>query len=218
MEYYVVIDLEMCRVPKNMRSEFHHIQETIQIGAALMNEEYEVVDTFSTFVKPKYGYLDGFIKHLTGITESDLTDAPDIRTAMELFLNWLPEDGNVTAISWSDSDKYQIIHEFTDKKIELDSQLSGMLDTWIDCQPEFSEKMKMHKNYSLQEALVATDIITNSRAHNGLDDAYNTALLYAKMKREDELVINPYYKMAHNDSATEPLSFGLGDIMAAAGF
>ena len=218
MSYYVVVDLEMCRVPRSCKKRYRYNQETIQIGATLMNEEYEVIDTFNTFVKPEFGYLDGFIKKLTGITDVDLWDAPRLETALERFMAWLPENEKVTAVSWSNSDKFQFIHEIGAKGLKAGSRFEKMLETWIDCQPEFSEKMKMKKCYSLEEALIATDICTDGRAHNGLDDAYNTALLYAKMRREDKLVLNPYYERAHDDSKPERLCYGLGDILMAAGF
>ena len=78
--------------------------------------------------------------------------------------------------------------------------------------------MQMSRQYSLEEALIATDICTEGRAHNGMVDAYNTALLYAKMQNEDELVLNEYYGKAHSNEEPEHLSFGLGDVLAAAGF
>ena len=38
---YVVIDLEMCKVPKSLRTpEFPWCQETIQIGAVLLDEDF----------------------------------------------------------------------------------------------------------------------------------------------------------------------------------
>ena len=216
MSYYVVIDLEMCRVPKGMKKTYHYKHEIIQIGAALMNDEYEVIDKYCTYVKPEFGCLDSFIRRLTGITDSDLKNAPMIKEALNEFLMWLPDD-DITAISWSDSDRYQLLHELGEKRIKISGVLENMLDTWIDCQPEFSMKMKANKLYSLEEALIATDICTDGRAHNGLDDAYNTALLYAKMKRENELVLNEYYENAHNGKE-EGLSFNLGDLLTAAGF
>ena len=218
MPYFVVVDLEMCKVPKSYKNEYNYGAEIIQIGAALMDEDYEVLGTFSTFVKPEFGYIDGFIKKLTGITVADIKDAPGIEEAIKSFLAWLPENEQVTAISWSTTDKYQIIRETQCKNIKIDARLQEMLESWIDCQPEFSEKMQMKKSYPLEEALIATDIITEGKAHNGLDDAYNTALLYAKMKKEDELVLNPLYLKAHDDSESEHLSYRLADILASAGF
>ena len=218
MGYYVVVDLEMCRVPAKMRKEYRYKNEIIQIGAALLDERLNVIDKFSEYVSPEYGYLDDFISKLTGIKRSDLKGAPHIHKALENFLNWLPNE-NVTAISWSDSDEKQFRMELAAKGIEISVRFENMLDTWIDCQPQFTQKMKMpsKKQYSLEEALIATDICTDGRAHNGLTDAYNTALLYAKMQREDELVLNKYYKTAHEDTEPEHLSFCFGDLLAAAG-
>ena len=40
MNQYVVVDLEMCKVPySNRKKEFHGANETIQIGAVLLNEK-----------------------------------------------------------------------------------------------------------------------------------------------------------------------------------
>ena len=54
MNQYVVVDLEMCKVHySNRKKEFHGANETIQIGAVLLNENYEVVDEFNTYVRRK---------------------------------------------------------------------------------------------------------------------------------------------------------------------
>ena len=45
MGTYVVIDLEMCRVPKKCRTEeYHWTNETIQIGAVVLNENMEITE------------------------------------------------------------------------------------------------------------------------------------------------------------------------------
>ena len=218
MKHYVVIDLEMCRVPKSMKKQYGYKNGIIQIGAVLMDSNLDVTDKFNRYVKPQYGELDGYISKLTGITDENLKDAPYITTALNEFLEWLPDD-EVVAVSWGDADEHQFRKELEAKEIVVDSRFMNLLDNWIDCQPQFTSKMKTDtkKQYSLEEALIATDICTDGRAHNGLDDAYNTALLYAKMQREDELVLNPYYKSAHYE-IVEDLSYDIGDILAKAGF
>ena len=218
MGYYVVIDLEMCGVQKSQRKLFKYKHEIIQIGAALLDSDYNVIDTFSEYVKPEYGELDSFISKLTGITSKDLENADHIEAVFDRFMAWLPQDDIVVPISWSNSDEYQFRREFSEKNIEIGKRFSQMLFNWIDCQSQFSRKMKMKKQYSLEEALIATDICTDGRAHNGMVDAYNTALLYAKMQREDELVLNEYYRKAHSNEEPEHLSFGLGDLLVAVGF
>ena len=218
MCYYVVVDLEMCRVPKAQRKLYRYKNEIIQIGAALMDSDLNVIDIFSEYVKPEYGFLDSFISKLTGITVKNLENARNLEEVLDSFMNWLPQDDVVIPISWSNSDEAQFRHELGEKNILVDSRFNQMLFNWIDCQPQFSRKMKMKKQYSLEEALIATDICTDGRAHNGMVDAYNTALLYAKMQREDELVLNEYYRKAHSNEEPEHLSFGLGALLVAAGF
>ncbi len=104
---YVVIDLEMCKVPKAFRCEEYGLStETIQIGAVLLNERYEVVKKFNTYVRPSYGRLDSFIHRLTGIDKADIYTAPGFEEAFENFLDWIGEEG-VSCVSWSDTDKFQ---------------------------------------------------------------------------------------------------------------
>lgn len=189
---YAVVDLEMCKVPYKVRKEqYQWGRETIQIGAVLLNENLEITDRFSTFVSPQYGLIDTYINKLTGISTGDVATAPDMKTALQAFVNWLPEDTKV--VSWSNSDEVQIRHEITSKEIEIDG-LEELLENWIDCQQTFAEKMHTQRCYKLSEALVAADIFYEDGAHDGLVDAYNTALLFAKMEKEQDLVLNPYYE------------------------
>lgn len=67
MGRYVVIDLEMCRVPKRFRKTYMHSMETIQIGAAVLDENFHIEKTYSRYVKPRVGMLDSTIARLTGI-------------------------------------------------------------------------------------------------------------------------------------------------------
>ena len=65
MANYIVLDLEMCMVPRHMKTKEYRLKhEIIQIGAVKLNEHFDEVSRFSTFVKPQYGYVDGFIKEL----------------------------------------------------------------------------------------------------------------------------------------------------------
>ena len=56
--------------------------------------------------------------------------------------------------------------------------------------------MNSRRSYKLSEALIAADIISEGQEHDGLSDAYNTALLFAKMEREEVLQLNPVYAEA----------------------
>ena len=208
---YAVVDLEMCKVPYGARKgKIHLTNETIQIGAVLLNEELEIVDKFVTYVSPEYGFIDTYINKLTGIGRNDVSNAPTIEVALNAFVKWLPRETKV--VSWSNNDKLQIKHEVESKGIQI-SELEEILETWIDCQKTFADKMHNQRCYRLSEALVAADIDYEDGAHDGLVDAYNTALLFAKMEKEEELILNSYYQRAVAEES-ENYSFTFGSLFA----
>ena len=211
MGKYVVIDFEMCPVAPEKRRYFRCRHEIIQIGAALMNEDLEIEDTFSCYVRPSFGKLDSFIQGLTGICWADLKDAPKLKDALRQFLAWLPEE-TVTAAAWSNSDESQLRREMECKKLSP-AEISMRIGSWVDCQAMFAEKMRIKRCYSLQEALIAADIFSGGRAHNGMDDARNTALLFRKLLTEEEIRLNPYYEEAHRPGRGSTLQFSLGDLL-----
>lgn len=214
MGNYAVVDLEMCKVPKNRRNDsYHWAYETIQIGAALLDENLDIVDEFMTYVCPQYGYIDNFIKRLTGIKGMDVKDAPTMEKALEQFVKWIPEDA--VMVSWSDSDLMQIKHEIEGKNICME-RWADLQKNWIDCQKLFTDKLSGEKAYNLTEALLMTDIIFEDGAHDGLVDAHNTALLFRKLKKEPELKLNKYYTSAKEEKNSS-LGTSLADLLSKCG-
>ena len=143
MSKYVIVDLEMCNVPKSKVCEnYNRRNELIQIGAVVVDERLEITDEFATYVRPEYGVIDPFIQRLTGITKKDVYGAPMIAEALEMFLKWLPKDA--VLVSWSDNDENQVRKETQAKGITLEG-LQVYLDGWLDCQKTFAEKMKSKK-------------------------------------------------------------------------
>ena len=212
MSKYVIVDLEMCRVPKPVRSQrYHWSSETIQIGAVLVDENLEIIDEFNTYVHPEYGAIDGYIRRLTGISSFDVKDAFEMKEALEQFVDWVPDDA--VCVSWSDSDKKQICHEIEAKHIDI-PRLNMLLETWQDCQKTFSEKMDRKRQYRLSEALVAADIMFDENSHDGLVDAKNTAMLFIKMEKEPVLVLNEYYRKSREEDLQAEM-YTLGDICPA---
>lgn len=126
-----------------------------------------------------------------------MSGAPKFKEALELFAEWMPADA--TVITWSENDACQIANESEYKNVSVEH---FDLDNWIDCQKTFSEKMHTEKVYRLSEALSIADIWYDEAFHDALVDARNTGLLFAKMQREDELVLNPYYDMVNSEETT----------------
>lgn len=207
---YVVIDLEMCKVPKGCRcKDYKWAQETIEIGAVLLNEEFEVIDRFDTFVRPRYGRVDHFIENLTGINERDLKEAPFFEEAIDSFTEWIPV-GDVSCVSWSMSDSDQIERELIAKG-HSNSKMIELLTTWIDCQKIFDDRLELCRPSKLEEALILADIYPEGNMHNGLSDAHNTAILFRKLEGCDELVLNETYQAATKEESV-PMVVCIGDL------
>ena len=94
-----------------------------------------------------------------------------------------------------------------------DDRFDIVIANWKDCQKTFSYMMEKNRAYSLEEALIAADICQEGKAHDGFDDARNTALLFAKMEQNETLELNPVYKAARDDEV-EHLGFSMGDLLA----
>lgn len=190
---YAVVDLEMCQVPKLYRKGYRYSVETIQIGAVLMDEEFSVIDSFMTYVRPEYGMITNVIQKLTGITKRDVACAPVMREALRQFADWLPED--TVLVSWSNSDPLQIQHERECKQIDFPG-IEKLDGEWLDCQRMFGNIIRNLHQYNLVEAMNLSDIDYDDDIHDGLVDAGNTALLFRKMMTEEEFQFNKYFKMA----------------------
>lgn len=212
MSKYVVVDLEMCRVLRGMRcKEYPFSSETIQIGAALLDENYKVIDTFSTYVRPEYGWISSDIERLTGISADELINAPYFEEALKLFANWIPEE-DAAMVEWSNADEIQLRKEMEAKNIE-NHKIAELIEDCIDCQELFSLKLNEEKRYNLTQALISADIIPEGREHDGMCDAYNTALLFAKLRTSEHLILNPLIERAKNETV-EHLQVSIGSLFA----
>ena len=87
---YLVIDLEMCKVPKHYRTpKYKYANEIIQVGAVLLNDHYERIATINQYVHPEHGVMDYFISDLTGIQSYQLKNAPLLEEVLKHMLDWL---------------------------------------------------------------------------------------------------------------------------------
>ncbi len=198
MSQYVVVDFEMCNVPKGEnRRNFRMKNEIIEIGAVLLNSEFEIVDQFQTYVRPRFGVVDEYIQKLTGIHKKDTDSAPLAEEAFRAFADWIPE--GAILVSWSENDEVQLRREMENKGIEI-PKLSALFPSWFDCQVTFSEKMENSRRYRLYDALVMAGIDFDENIHDALVDAQNTALLFAKMNLEEEFTLVEGLVSADDDS------------------
>ena len=211
MNTYVVIDVEMCGVQIRTQS-FNRRHEIVQIGAVMMNEVYEIIDSFSTFVRPDYGKIDYFISSLTGIANKDVKHAPGLSEALHSMMEWFGER-RIRFYAWSNTDYYQIRGEILDKKLDEEA-FAIFLDkeNWVDYQNIVNVRFKIGRSLALADALQMTELDVDGRLHDGLADAMNTARMISKLER------NPDYKctldkIREKENKSEPLTTSLGSLL-----
>lgn len=209
---HLVIDLEMCRVPRDYRGkDYKYALETIQIGAVLLDEEFKQIGTLTQFVHPDHGVIDPFIENLTGIRNDQIKHAPRIQEALQHLIDWLGSR-EYQVYAWSRCDYVQLIHEIKAKHIK-DKKIDTFMEEsrWIDYQDVFVKRFGFDRAIGLEEALGRTEIHAEGRFHDGLDDAINTGRLIEKMEMNPEYELRGY-EMPSVSKKT--LSYSLGDLFA----
>ena len=191
---FIVLDFEMNPV---RRKGYNLRNEIIEIGAVKMDENYQIIDHYSALIKPEYSPIAQKIKDLTGIDAATVRRAPSFQEALQDFSKWIG-DGPAEIYGWSDSDENQFRAECQVKGIEVPANM----ESWIDFQPIYKEKMEIHSEgrLSLQKAAGWHGIQFDKKAaHRAGYDAEITAILvqsiltgeYIKYKKMIKSLLEP---------------------------
>lgn len=178
---YIIIDLEWNQ-PMSYESAVYRqvgdrlIFEMIQIGAVKLDERLNVVDSISIPIRPvHYVKIHPRIRKMTQLGQAELADALTFLPAMEQFAAWCGE--NYTLLTWG-CDDVSVLKQNMDF---FDCQVQ--LPPLCDIQRLFSDVYKCKDRKGLKAAMEMLEIEPDeSRSfHNALNDAYYTALVFAKM-------------------------------------
>lgn len=101
-DQHIVLDFEMNPVTKNFEEAYKLMhREIIEIGATKVNNNGEVIDTFSCFVKPEFSSdVAGYITRLTGIKTTDVYQEASLADALQSFSEWIGAQ-KTRIYSWS---------------------------------------------------------------------------------------------------------------------
>lgn len=211
MSTYVVLDLEMCGVQFRYHN-YRRRHEIVQIGAVMMNESFETLGKFSTFVRPEFGKIDHFISSLTGIKDKDVRHAPSLAEALRSMMLWLGER-DFRFYAWSDTDFTQLRNEILDKNLG-EEEFALFLDpaNWVNYQKTISERFQIGRALSLSDALTVTDLEPEGRLHDGLVDAWNTARIITKLEQDPDFEF-PLDKLRKEEIKSEPLMTSMAGLL-----
>lgn len=168
---YVVFDLE-ATCWKNDRTRQNEI---IEIGAVLVNEDQQIVDTFEQFVRPiVHPQLSDFCTELTSITQAQVDGAPAFEEAVANFQEWFGGiDGEYLLCSWGFYDKSQL---------KKDCILHGLDYSWtkrhISVKHQYAKIKSLPKPVGMPTALEKEGFALEGTHHRGIDDAKNIAKIF----------------------------------------
>ena len=218
---YIVLDMEWNQPYQNSKRVFIGDSrrvltgEVIQIGAVKLNEKFEIVDTFSSIVKPTfYKKLHFKVEKLTGITKNQLADAESFPYVFSDFSTWCGE--NPVFLIWG-FDDIEILRQ----NLELNSCVYQDI-VWYNVQLIYSKQVKSENlQVALSSACDHFSIVQDRQLHNALNDAYYTALLCgrldmisgiehcAKQKLQSQQNMRSRYKYFGFSSISEALDYSI---------
>lgn len=208
-----MVDLEMNPLDKQYQQEKVLCgREVIEIGAVILDEEYQEIGSFKTLVKPEFNdVIKPYYENLTGITTAMVANAPVFEEALHMFISWCYNiNDNIQIYQWSESDLNQIIREIALKGIQLKPKEMKLFTDWEDFQKEYGSKLQLSNAVSLKNAVMYAGVDFEGTEHDALFDARNTATLL-KIVRTPVLCKKA---LDHVIEAMTPTTFGttLGDL------
>lgn len=162
---YVVIDIETTGLSPNNC-------EIIELSA-LKVENNEIIDTFSSLVKPT-APIPEFIQELTGITNEMVSNAPIISEVLPSYLNFLGEN---ILIGHNVTFDIGFIRYNCEKHLNC-----GLSNDYVDTLRISKKLIKNIDNHKLG-ALAVHFGIPQEAAHRALDDCRTTNELFSHLKR-----------------------------------
>lgn len=181
--YYIIMDLEWNNVFVSRTKSF--MNEIIEVGAVMLNENLEEVGEFSCFVKSKVGKkIRSNIKKLTHITNDDMRSGEPFETVMKSFEDWIGGRENVI-LTWGNSDIRVIIENF---RFLTGRKTVPFLSNYTDAQRYFQLKRNIPVDRQLGLFNAAEDVGLDPNSfshHRALDDSLLTAECFRQVYADD---------------------------------
>ncbi len=180
---YIMLDLEWNQtyqqkalaVQRRIGAHLHG--EVIQIGAVKLDEEMNIIGSYSVIVKPTFFCrIHRHVRDLTHITQAMLDRGIPLPEAAESFRRFCGKD--FVLLTWGPDDVPMFRENLSAHNIK-----SEWLDCDYDLQKIYSRQKEggAKKQRSLEFAMEALGIPQNLPAHDALNDAYFTALVATRL-------------------------------------
>lgn len=182
---YIILDLEWNTAYANKVG--HFVNEIIEFGAVKLNDKFEIIEDFSSFVKPQIEKkLRTRVKNLTNITNEDVANAETFEVVCEDFTNWVGDIENTILLSWGDMDIRVLIDNC--KYFFNDNPHIPFVKYYVDLQAYFMSEMDLPKGQQISLSNAANLIeapLDEFSLHRALDDSEVSATCFIKVYKKE---------------------------------
>ena len=181
---YIIMDLEWNNA--YMKSTKKFINEIIEIGAVKLNEQLEIVDTYSELIKPSVSKkLRTRIKDLTHITNEEVLAGKPFEEAITQLEEWVGDSSIV--MTWGDTDVRTMLANF---KSFLKKDRVDFVEKYVDLQRycQCFINMENVQQAGLSYAAECLQIDAEKFPHHrALDDSLLSAECFKKVYNKEKL-------------------------------
>ena len=182
---YIILDLEWNTAYSNKLG--HFVNEIIEFGAVKLNNNFEIIEDFSSFVKPQIEKkLRSRVKNLTNISNEDVANAETFEVVCEDFTNWVGDLDNTILLSWGDMD-IRVLIDNCKYFFNEDPHIPFVMN-YVDLQAYFMSEMELPKGQqiSLANAASLAEIPTDEFSlHRALDDSELAAICFKRVYKKE---------------------------------
>lgn len=174
----LVVDLETTEIA--LAEAAGRFPDIIEIGACLIDRSWEVVGTWSSFVRPASLYnVSEFVTELTGITPDDLEDAPCFADAMLGLREFMGAEKSSRLAHFGPSDSAWL------RSAYLRNRLSWPFLGWSVCVQSLAYAMAGEwgfdfRSFSLHAVAERLEVKVQG-VHRALEDACTAAGVFMKL-------------------------------------
>lgn len=206
---YIVFDLEfnqgynksLNKTISNDRCPF----EIIQIGAIKLNSQFNIIDTFNSYVKPEiYKQIHPYVSKMTGITLQTVADAPSFSQVYKDFKKFINTKNPVLCV-WGTGDLKELYRNIT----FYDLPSKTLPKSYINIQHYASKYFNnpAGKSIGLQNAINILNLKQDKSYHNALNDAYYTALIFKKINNKNIKAETYTYNLSKKEKQNQKIDY-----------
>ena len=198
---FIIMDLEWNNTYARKTKSF--INEIIEIGAVKLDEELNIIDTFSSLIRPQIGKkLRGSVKELTSITNEDVRGGEPFTKVFSGFRRWVDPDSVI--LTWGDGDIRVLIDNY---KYLNGIEIIPFLRRYADMQPYVQKILNTPKSHQIGLSAAAQELGVDESEfshHRAFDDSLLSAECLRKVYSKEAFA--PYIKEC-NDNFYARLTF-----------